>query len=217
MTRGKVDFIILRDDDKKDKQAGMENQMLHKLKLRSLTGSVLNEKYIPGINKDDTFRSMISDADFVICMFDKNSVVSPAYIDKLSRSHKMKSDQGIDGHIIPVFCGSSFTEADDLTENYSKLRFLNMYGAAYTLEDGWLDKMVKTITTPPLGKTALLYVLTTTACFMCSMWEWSSAMISHKQVFIYKLECNDYTFCYVYSQLKLHALPKVMLLILYAR
>ena len=138
--------------------AEINEEIFNKLKT-SLTGSFLKEKELPGINKDQTIRLAISDADFVICMFDKSSDISPAYIDKVYMSHNMKLQQGIDGHIIPVFIDMTPEEADLIINHHPRLSFLNLYRAAYTQHDDWYERLMQGITTQPLGEKHLYHTL----------------------------------------------------------
>ena len=151
MASGKEDFLIIRDELTTTKLSEIVEEMFIKLKM-SLTGNVLNERELPGIIKDQTIRSAISDADFIICVFDKNSDISPAFIDEVYMSHNMKIGQGIDGHIIPVFIDMTPEEADLIINHHSRLSFLKLYGAAYTQHDDWYERLIQSITTQPLGK-----------------------------------------------------------------
>ena len=161
MSRGKKDFIILKDEGILDEQSSIIDEMLHSLKKSSLTGSILNKRELPGVNKNRTISLAISDADFVICMFDKSSDISPSYIDKLRMCHNMKLRQGIDGHIIPVFIDMTPEETDLIINHHPRLSFLDLYGAAYTQHDDWYERLIQSITTPPLGKKHLYHYLQT--------------------------------------------------------
>ena len=120
--------------------------------MKSLTGGVFNERDSPGINKINAIRLAISDADFVICLLDKSSDISPAFIENVYMSHNIKIQQGIDGHIIPVFIDMTPEEADLIINQYPHLTFLKLYVAAYTQHYGWYERIIDSITTQPLGK-----------------------------------------------------------------
>ena len=60
--------------------------------------------------------------------------------------------QEVDGKIIPIFDGMAADEADKLIERYPPLRFLTLYAASYTEEEGWEERLITKLKTPSIGE-----------------------------------------------------------------
>ena len=104
------------------------------------------------MDKDEEFRTSVSDADYVICVFQTKKGISSTYCDQVTWSHYTKRKQNVDGRVIPVFCDMSAENAEDLLDRHTDLAFLKLYVAAYTEDKDWLEPIVHRITTPSLGE-----------------------------------------------------------------
>ena len=111
----------------------------------------MKESILPGDKKTRYFSNAISDTDFAICFFEGKKV-SFLYINQIKMSDSIKLKQEKDGAIIPVFVNMTADEADELIERYPPLRFLTLYAASYTGEEGWEKRLITKLTTPSLGE-----------------------------------------------------------------
>ena len=152
--RGRADFLILRDEINHKEESHNITVLLARLKTDLLRGAYIKDIRSPGMTPDVQLGFAISDADYIIAFFESVNI-SSIYIDHLKRSHQSKLHQRLEGHIIPVF-SEMVNEACDVILNKSSLSLLNLYQSLSTLEDKWIDKIIKRLTTPSLGKYTIM-------------------------------------------------------------
>ena len=150
MSRGKTDFVILCDEDRWHEKSEVTSVILRRLNSISLNGHIWKEDILPGDNKIKHFDNAISDTDFVISVFEKMNI-SLKYIQQLKTSCSIKMEQEVDGVIIPVFHGITVNQTDELIDIHPSLKFLTLYAASYTNNEGWEERLITKLTTPPLS------------------------------------------------------------------
>ena len=143
-TRGRYDFIILRDKEQANRPFNV-NYLIHKLQGQSLYGHLYEESLLSGINKISHFQYAVLDSDFIICIIDGEDICEQ-YDTQIISWHKFKVLQGIDYHIIHVF-------TDREQECVTNLRkCVTLYEAVYMNEDNWMERIIQRMTTPSLGE-----------------------------------------------------------------
>ena len=148
-TRGKSDFIILRDKGQKTNKLIPVDDLITRLHDHHLKGHFYQDTIDPGMNKSRHFRDAVHDSDFIICTFDADDI-SPQHISQITDSHNIKTKQKIDECIIPVFIDREHESA--LVTRYPQLMFIKLYEAAYVEKDDWIAKIIHRMTTPSLSE-----------------------------------------------------------------
>ena len=149
-TRGKPDFIILRDEGQNSNKLIPVDDLIQQLHSKSLNGHLYQDSLLPGMNKAAHFQYSVIDSDFIICITDGDDI-SEQFDSQISLCHKFKVHQGIDDHIIHVFTDPDHQTA--ITTRYPKLsRFITLYESTFINEDNWIDRIIQRMTTPSLGE-----------------------------------------------------------------
>ena len=149
-TRGRNDFVVLRDEGHKTNKMIPIDDLLKRLQSKSLNGQLYQDTLLPGLNKAGHFQYSVFDSDFIICIIDHEDI-SEQYHSQLILTHKFKVLEGIDDHIIHVFTDPDHQAA--ITTRYPKLsKFITLCESTYTNEDKWIDRIIQRMTTPSLGE-----------------------------------------------------------------
>ena len=152
-TRDKQDFIILRDKEQKTSKLIPVDDLIQRLHRKPLNGHLYKDKILPGIDESRHFRLTVADSDFIICIIDGDDI-SEQYISKINSSHSIKTRQGGDDRIIPVYTDPEHESS--ITTRYPQLMFIKLYEATNISEFDWMDRIFQRMTTPSLGQ--LLYI-----------------------------------------------------------